>query len=115
MEMDQIISAVREALDDMKARDIVEIDVTNKSTVTDRMVIASGTSRRHVMSIGQHVQEEMKRQGLLPLGIEGLDTGEWVLVDLGELVVHVMMPDARSFYDLERLWGFDEAEQGSVN
>jgi ribosome-associated protein len=57
----------------------------------------------------------MKHQGLLPLGIEGLDTGEWVLVDLGDLVVHVMMPDARSFYDLERLWGFDEAEQGSVN
>ncbi len=115
MEMDQIISAVRQALDDMKARDVVEIDVTNKSTVTDRMVIASGTSKRHVMSIGQHVQEEMKHQGLLPLGIEGLDTGEWVLVDLGDLVVHVMMPDARSFYDLERLWGFDEAEQGSVN
>ncbi|MBN0986401.1 MULTISPECIES: ribosome silencing factor [Amphritea] len=108
MEMDQMISAVREALDDMKARDIVEIDVTNKSTVTDRMVIASGTSKRHVMSIGQHVQEEMKHKGLMPLGIEGQDTGEWVLVDLGDLVVHVMMPDARSFYDLEKLWGFDE-------
>ncbi|RTE66976.1 ribosome silencing factor [Amphritea opalescens] len=107
MEMDQMIIAVREALDDMKARDIVEIDVTNKSTVTDRMVIASGTSKRHVMSIGQHVQEEMKRQGVMPLGIEGVDTGEWVLVDLGDLVVHVMMPDARSFYDLEKLWGFD--------
>ncbi len=110
-----MIIAVREALDDMKARDIVEIDVTNKSTVTDRMVIASGTSKRHVMSIGQHVQEEMKRQGVMPLGIEGVDTGEWVLVDLGDLVVHVMMPDARSFYDLEKLWGFDSvAEQETV-
>lgn len=105
-----MISSVREALDDMKARDIVELDVRNKSTVTDRMIIASGTSRRHVMSIGQHVQEEMKHKGLQPMGIEGLDTGEWVLVDLGDVVVHVMMPDARAFYDLERLWGFDEAE-----
>ncbi len=106
-----MIVAVREALDDMKARDIVEIDVTNKSTVTDRMVIASGTSKRHVMSIGQHVQEEMKRQGVMPLGIEGVDTGDWVLVDLGDLVVHVMMPDARSFYDLEKLWGFDSVTE----
>ncbi|MDO6563269.1 ribosome silencing factor [Amphritea sp. 1_MG-2023] len=115
MEMDQMIIAVREALDDMKARDIVEIDVTNKSTVTDRMVIASGTSKRHVMSIGQHVQEEMKRQGAMPLGIEGADTGEWVLVDLGNLVVHVMMPDARSFYDLEKLWGFDSVTEAEVS
>lgn len=109
-----MIVAVREALDDMKARDIVEIDVSNKSTVTDRMVIASGTSKRHVMSIGQHVQEEMKRQGVMPLGIEGVDTGEWVLVDLGDLVVHVMMPDARSFYDLEKLWGFDEVSESET-
>lgn len=105
-----MISVVRNALDDMKAKDIVELDVTGKSTVTDRMIIASGTSKRHVASIGQHVQEEVKHSGLMPLGIEGQDTGEWVLVDLGDLVVHIMMPDARSFYDLERLWGFDEDE-----
>ena len=111
MEMEQMISVVREALDDMKARDIVELDVTTKSTVTDRMIIASGTSKRHVVSIGQHVQEEVKHSGLIPMGIEGLETGEWVLVDLGDLVVHVMMPDARSFYDLEKLWGFDDEEE----
>ena len=109
-----MISIVQAALDDMKAKDVVEIDVTGKSTVTDRMIIASGTSKRHVMSIGQHVQEQVKASGVLPMGIEGLEVGEWVLVDLGDVVVHVMMPDARSFYDLERLWGFDsDVEQHS--
>ncbi len=108
-----MINVIQDALDDMKAKDIVELDVSEKSTVTDRMIIASGTSKRHVMSIGQHVQEQMKASGLQPLGIEGLDTGEWVLVDLGDAVVHVMMPDARSFYDLEKLWGFDEVDTKS--
>ncbi|WP_432471854.1 ribosome silencing factor [Amphritea sp. HPY] len=111
MEIDQMISVVRNALDDLKAKEIVVLDVSGKSTVTDRMIIASGTSKRHVMSLGQHVHEEVKHNGILPLGIEGQDTGEWVLVDLGDVVVHIMMPDARSFYDLERLWGFDEDEE----
>lgn len=111
MEIDQMISVVRNALDDLKAKEIVVLDVSGKSTVTDRMIIASGTSKRHVMSLGQHVYEEVKHSGILPLGIEGQDTGEWVLIDLGDVVVHVMMPDARSFYDLERLWGFDEDEE----
>ncbi|MEH6575899.1 MAG: ribosome silencing factor [Amphritea sp.] len=111
MEIDQMISIVQAALDDMKAKDIVELDVTEKSSVTDRMIIASGTSRRHVISIAQHVHEQVKGKGILPMGIEGEDTGEWVLVDLGDVVVHIMMPDARSFYDLERLWGFDADEQ----
>ena len=106
-----MISVVRNALDDLKAKEIVVLDVSGKSTVTDRMIIASGTSRRHVMSLGQHVHEEVKHSGILPLCIEGQDTGEWVLVDLGDVVVHIMMPDARSFYDLERLWGFDKDEE----
>ncbi len=108
-----MINVIHDALEDMKAKDIVELDVSEKSTVTDRMIIASGTSKRHVQSIGQHVLEQVKASGMLPMGIEGQDTGEWVLVDLGDAIVHVMMPDARSFYDLEKLWGFDEVDTKS--
>ncbi|WP_027858879.1 ribosome silencing factor [Marinobacterium jannaschii] len=107
MQTEQIITLVHTALEDMKAKDVVELDVEGKSSVTDVMIIASGTSRRHVMSIADEVIEKSKHNGMQPLGSEGQDVGDWVLVDLGAVVVHVMMPDARSFYDLERLWRFD--------
>lgn len=107
MQTEQLITLVQDALDNLKARDIEIIDVQGRSSITDFMIIASGTSRRHVVSIAEEVIDKVKAAGLLPVGSEGLNDGEWVLVDLGELVVHVMMPDARSFYDLERLWRFD--------
>lgn len=107
MQTEQMIELVQDALEDMKAKDIVVLDVTGKSTVTDFMVVACGTSKRHVVSCAEHVAEQAKKAGVQPLGVEGGDVGEWILADLGEVVVHVMMPDARSFYDLERLWGFD--------
>ncbi|WP_409524825.1 ribosome silencing factor [Nitrincola sp. MINF-07-Sa-05] len=107
MQADQMIELVQSALDDMKAKDIVLLDVTGKSSVTDFMMIASGTSKRHVLSVAQAVIEKVKQAGLQPLGSEGQNAGDWVLVDLGDVVVHVMMPDARSFYDLERLWRFE--------
>jgi ribosome-associated protein len=107
MEIDQLRELVRNALDDMKARDITELDVRGKSSVTDYMVIASGTSKRHVMSVAQEVLDKVKEAGLQPMGTEGQNSGDWILVDLGDVIVHVMMPDARSFYDLERLWQFD--------
>jgi len=114
MQADQMIELVQSALDDMKAKDIVLLDVTGKSSVTDFMMIASGTSKRHVLSVAQAVVEKVKHAGLRPLGTEGQNAGDWVLVDLGDLVVHVMMPDARSFYDLERLWRFDSDEREQV-
>ena len=92
------------ALEDVKAQDIVSINVREKTSVTDFMVIASGTSSRHVKSLADNVLEKVKEQGVRPLGSEGLDTGEWALLDLGDVVVHVMLPTARQFYDLERLW-----------
>lgn len=110
MQTEQLLELVQDALEDMKAKDIVILDVKGKSTVTDIMVIASGTSKRHVVSCAEHVAEKAKKAGRQPLGVEGGDVGEWILADLGEIVVHVMMPDARSFYDLERLWGFDVAK-----
>ncbi len=108
MQTEQLLKLVHTALEDMKAKEIVELNVKGKSTVTDHMVIASGTSKRHVASIGEEVIVKVKEAGLMPLGSEGQGVSDWILVDLGDVVVHVMMPDARDFYDLERLWGVDQ-------
>ncbi|MGY8870641.1 MAG: ribosome silencing factor [Pseudomonadales bacterium] len=110
MQTKQLIGLVRDALEDVKARDIEIIDVRGKSSITDFMMIATGTSKRHVVSLAQSVSDKVKEAGVEPIGSEGQTDGDWVLVDLGELVVHVMMPDARSYYDLERLWQFDPLE-----
>lgn len=107
MQTDKLIELVQTALEDMKAKEIVTLDVQGRSSVTDFMIIASGTSKRHVASVAEEVVVKVKESGMLPLGTEGQGASDWVLVDLGPVVVHVMMPDARSFYDLERLWGID--------
>ncbi|VAW62425.1 Ribosomal silencing factor RsfA [hydrothermal vent metagenome] len=98
-------------LEDMKAEKIVQLDVKGKTSVTDLLIIASGTSSRHVKSIGSSVAAEVKKTGARPLGIEGESDGEWVLVDLGDIVVHVMQPHVRDFYDLEKLWSFEEHDE----
>ena len=95
---------VRLALEELKARDVREIDVRNKTGITDYMVIASGTSTRHVKSIADEVMKYAKRMGNPPIGIEGEREAEWVLVDLGDVIVHVMLPRVREIYALERLW-----------
>ncbi len=100
----QLIALIDGALDDMKAKEVVTIDVRGRSTVTDYMMVASGTSKRHVASVAQEVLDKLKAEGIQPIGVEGQDVGDWVLVDVGSVIVHVMMPDARSFYDIERLW-----------
>lgn len=101
---------VLDALDDLKAKDITEIDVRGKSGVTDLLVIASGTSSRHVKSIADEVVKKAKQAGNPPIGVEGQREAEWVLVDLGDVVVHVMLPRTREFYGLERLWTVGDAE-----
>ncbi len=97
--------SIRDALEHLKALDIIEIDVRGKSGVTDTMVIASGTSTRHVSSIAAEVQRRARAIGNPPIGVEGEREGEWVLVDLGDAIVHVMLPRVRDLYTLERLWG----------
>ena len=92
------------ALDDLKGVNVVSLDVRYRTDVTDYLVVASGTSNRHVKSLSDSVIEKAKGAGARPLGVEGQDAGEWVLVDLGDVVVHVMLPATRDFYDLERLW-----------
>ena len=102
--VDDLLKTVRAALEELKARDGVEIDVRGKSSVTDFMVSASGTSTRHVKSIANEVVVFAKKLDIMPLGVEGEREAEWVLVDLGDVVVHVMLPRVREFYALERLW-----------
>lgn len=99
-----LLKTVHDAVEDIKAKDIVEIDVRGKSSVTDYMVIASGTSTRHVKSIADQVVKFAKNLDVMPLGVEGEREAEWVLVDLGDVVVHIMLPRIREFYALERLW-----------
>ena len=101
---ESLLQTVRDATEELKAKDVVEIDVRGKSSVTDFMVIASGTSTRHVKSIADEVMKFAKRLDVQPLGVEGEREAEWVLVDLGDVVVHVMLPRVREFYALERLW-----------
>lgn len=101
---DVLLQQVHAALEELKARDAVEIDVRGKSSVCDFMVIASGTSTRHVKSIADEVIKFAKKLDVQPLGVEGEREAEWVLVDLGDVVVHVMLPRVREFYALERLW-----------
>jgi ribosome-associated protein len=102
------------ALEDLKAKDVREIDVRGKTSIADILFIASGTSARHVKSIADEVIKFAKEAGVMPLGVEGQTEAEWVLVDLGDIIVHVMMPRIREFYGLERLWtvgddGFEAA------
>ena len=104
MQNEQLVKVAVAALEDMKGQDITIIDVRGKTSVTDFMVIASGTSSRHVKSMANEVLEKVKEQGVRPIGNEGLDGGEWALLDLGDVVVHVMQVATRQFYDLERLW-----------
>ncbi len=92
------------ALEDRKGRDILVLDVGSLTDITDFMVIASGTSSRHVRALVDQVVEVAKRHRQPPLGVEGRDACEWVLLDLGDVVVHVMQTITREFYDLERLW-----------
>jgi ribosome-associated protein len=98
---------VTAALDDMKAVNVKVMDVRGLTDIADVMVVASGNSDRHVRSIADRVIEKAKESGIRPLGVEGAREGEWVLVDLHDIVVHVMLPRVREFYSLERMWEND--------
>ena len=92
------------ALEDAKANDVRQLDVRRLTDITDWMVVASGTSTRHVLALADHVRTQVKAQGLSPIGTEGESGSDWVLLDYSDVVVHLMLPDTRGFYDLEGLW-----------
>ena len=104
VDSDRLLDIVLAALDDMKGVDVRVIDVRELTSITDRMVIVSGTSTRHVKALAENVALQAKQHGYQPLGVEGENAAEWVLVDLADVVVHIMMPEIRDFYALEKLW-----------
>lgn len=105
MQAEQLKEITINALEDLKAQHITILDVRGRTSVTDWMIIATGTSTRHVAAVANNVEEKAKENGLQPMGVEGRGGSDWVLIDLTDVIVHVMTEQARQFYDLERLWG----------
>ncbi|MDB5969406.1 MAG: rsfS [Hydrocarboniphaga sp.] len=115
MKTQPLTDVARSALEDLKAIDLKILDVRGLTTITDVMMICTGTSNRHVVSLARNVFDMAKEAGYQPLGIEGLDEGEWALVDLGDVVVHVMQTQTRAFYQLEKLWDMSEPRSKVAN
>jgi len=111
MTTDQIRDLALAALDDLKAKDVQVLDVRKLTSITDYMIVASGTSTRHVKAIADNVAAKAKAAGHPPLSVEGEREAEWILVDLFDVVVHVMLPDTRAFYQLEKLWEFGATQE----
>ena len=107
----ELTELVLDALDELKAQAVKTMDVRHLTTVTDVMIIATGRSARHVRALAESVVERSKRAGIPPLGREGEAAGEWVLLDLADVVLHVMQPEVREFYDLEKLWDIPAQDQ----
>ena len=110
-----LADVVVKALNDLKARDVQILEVSSMTSITDIMVIASGTSARHVKALSENIVQEVKKIGISPIGVEGQSEGDWVLVDLGDVIVHVMLPRVREFYSLEKLWSVvEQGRKGGV-
>lgn len=109
MHSDELLKLAQSSLEDLKARDVQVLDVRKLTSVTDYLLIASGTSDRHVKSLAENIVASMRAVGEKPLGVEGQDAGEWVLIDLNEVIVHVMQARTRDFYKLEDLWALGSA------
>ncbi|RUM53258.1 MAG: ribosome silencing factor [Methylococcus sp.] len=115
MQISDMLDLVLRTLDEGKANDITNIDVRGKTSIMDYLVVASGTSERHVKALARQVTEKLGEHRIKPLGIEGEQKGDWVLVDIGDIVLHVMVPKTRGFYQLEKLWDADfDTEQNSA-
>lgn len=114
MDSNEIKALVIDALEDIKGHDIVALDVTRQTDIADHMVVASGSTNRQVNALVESVVEKAKNADVAIIGVEGKESGEWVLIDLADVIVHVMLPNVREFYDLERLWSLGP-ESGEAN
>lgn len=102
-------------LDDAKAEDVVSINIAGKSALGDFMIIASGRSNRHVSAICDQILREVKKQGIGPANTEGQTGGDWVLIDAGDIIIHIFRPEVREFYNLEKMWKAPETEDETVH
>ena len=107
----KLLGLVEKSLDDDKAENVVAIDLSGKSSIADYMVIASGRSTRQLGAMAEHLQVKLKATGINPVGIEGATAGDWVLIDGGDIVIHLFRPEIRQLYNLEKMWGMPEAER----
>ena len=112
---EQLTSLVISSLEDLKAIDIQQVDVSGQSPLADRFVIASGNSSRHVKSMAEKLVVKAKASGFKPLGVEGEREADWVLVDLNDVIVHLMLPQARGFYNLEKLWQASSEQRSNLS
>ena len=115
MQSEEVLQLAQEALEDLKAKDVSVLDVRKLTSVADYLVVASGTSGRHVSSLSDSVVRAAKKAGRSPLGVEGQTAGEWVLIDLHDVIVHVMQPRVREFYKLEDLWSVGADSQSDAS
>jgi ribosome-associated protein len=106
----KLLGMVEKSLDDDKAENVVAIDLSGKSSIADYMVIASGRSARQLGAMAEHLQVKLKASGISPVGIEGITQGDWVLIDGGDIVIHLFRPDVRGLYNLEKMWGMELPE-----
>ena len=112
---DRALQLVLTSLEDSKAEDIVSINIAGKSALGDYMVVVSGRSSRHVMAIADHLISDLKDEGLGNARVEGLEAGDWVLIDTGDIIIHVFRPEVREFYNIERMWAAPEIKDGTVH
>lgn len=111
MQAEKLLKRVQDELDERKGQQITILDVRDKTSFTDYMVLVTGTSNRHLMSMCEHVTEKVKENGVTPLGLEGGPGADWVLLDVGDVIVHAMTAQAREFYQLEKLWSVDRPKE----
>jgi len=114
MQAEQILKIVQDVLDERKGQNITTLDVRGKTSFTDYMVVVTGTSDRHLKSLCDYVSEKLKENGVKALGVEGDLGSDWVLLDLGDVIVHAMTAQAREFYQLEKLWSVDHAKESDA-
>jgi len=105
---------VIQALEDVKGQEIICLDVSGQTDITDFMIVASGGTNRQVKALVNNVVEDAKKSGVIPIGVEGQEQGDWVLIDLADVIVHVMLPKVRQYYDLERLWSMTPSKSEEV-